>query len=77
MNLRKRKEDSIAMRDQVIKTQVKSKESLPQIRNRRLTSKARKNWETFFRAMAKRNDDELLDDSLFVLTIWEKNQWQW
>jgi hypothetical protein len=67
------------MKDRVIKiisARVQSKESLPQSYNLRPASKARQNWEIFFCAMAKHNDHELLDDNLFVLTNWEKSQWQ-
>lgn len=37
----------------------------------------RHGWESEFRAMAERGDDELLDKDLPVLTRWDEEEWQW
>lgn len=37
--------------------------------------KARENWAEHFEAMALNGDDALLDD--FVLTEWDKEEWEW
>lgn len=37
--------------------------------------KARENWASHFESMAFNGDDTLLDE--FVLTDWEKEEWEW
>src|ERR1044071_7189378 len=37
----------------------------------------RQDWESAFRAMAKRGDDELLDKKLLAQTRWDEDEWQW
>ena len=36
-----------------------------------------KDWESAFRVMAERSDDELLDKDLPPLTRWDEDEWQW
>jgi antitoxin MazE len=42
----------------------------------RRSSRARADWAEYFRQMAERGDDHLLDPDL-VLTEWEATEWQW
>jgi antitoxin MazE len=37
----------------------------------------RQGWESAFRAMAERGDDELLDKDLLAQTRWDEDEWQW
>ncbi|HYG80398.1 MAG TPA: AbrB/MazE/SpoVT family DNA-binding domain-containing protein [Pyrinomonadaceae bacterium] len=37
----------------------------------------RHGWESAFRAMAARGDDELLDKDSPTLTRWDEDEWQW
>lgn len=37
----------------------------------------RADWESAFRTMAERNDDELLDENLQNQTRWDEDEWQW
>ncbi len=37
----------------------------------------RQDWESAFRAMAERGDDELLDKDLLAQTRWDEDEWQW
>lgn len=37
----------------------------------------REDWETAFRVMAERGDDELLDRDLLAQTLWDEDEWQW
>jgi antitoxin MazE len=37
----------------------------------------RQNWESAFRAMAERGDDELLDKNPVAQTLWDEAEWQW
>ncbi|HVF49864.1 MAG TPA: AbrB/MazE/SpoVT family DNA-binding domain-containing protein [Pyrinomonadaceae bacterium] len=43
----------------------------------RSTKQPRQDWESAFRAMAARGDDELLDEHLPVQTQWDEDEWQW
>ena len=43
----------------------------------RSTRQPRQGWESAFRAMAERGDDELLDKDLLAQTQWDKDEWQW
>ena len=43
----------------------------------RSTRQPRQDWESAFRAMAERGDDELLDKDLPARTRWDKYEWQW
>jgi antitoxin MazE len=36
----------------------------------------RQDWESAFRAMAERGDDELLDKDLLAQTQWDEDEWQ-
>jgi antitoxin MazE len=37
----------------------------------------RQGWDEAFRAMAKRMDDQLLDDGLVGQTQWDQKEWKW
>lgn len=37
----------------------------------------RQDWESAYRAMAGRGDDELLDKDTLVQTQWDETEWQW
>lgn len=37
----------------------------------------RQDWDSAFRAMAARGDDELLDKSMLGQTQWDETEWQW
>jgi antitoxin MazE len=37
----------------------------------------RQDWESAFRAMAERGDDELLDNDMPAQTQWDEDEWQW
>ncbi len=37
----------------------------------------RQDWESAFRAMAERGDDELLDKNSLAQTQWDEDEWQW
>lgn len=43
----------------------------------RSAERPRQGWEEAFRAMAKHEDDPLLDDDLTGQTRWDEDQWQW
>ena len=43
----------------------------------RSTRQPRQDWESAFRAMAERGDDELLDKESLARTRWDKYEWQW
>jgi antitoxin MazE len=36
----------------------------------------RQGWEVAFRSMAKRSDDQMLDENL-INTHWDEDEWQW
>jgi len=38
---------------------------------------ARHGWDTAFRAMAERADDELLDADLLPPSSWDEEEWEW
>lgn len=40
-------------------------------------SHPRQDWESAFKAMAKRGDDNLLDDDGTPLTVWDEEEWEW
>jgi antitoxin MazE len=37
----------------------------------------RQGWDEAFQAMAKRGDDQLLDDDLTASTKWDQEGWEW
>ena len=37
----------------------------------------RQDWESAFRAMKERGDDELLDKDVLTQTRWDEDEWQW
>jgi antitoxin MazE len=43
----------------------------------RSTKQPRQDWESVFRAMSERGDDELLDKDLLSQTKWDEDEWQW
>ena len=43
----------------------------------RSTRQPRQDWESAFRAMAERGDDELLDKESLARTRWDEVEWQW
>ena len=43
----------------------------------RSAKQPRQDWESAFRAMAERSDDELLDKDLLAQTQWDEDEWQW
>ena len=43
----------------------------------RAAKQPRQDWESAFRAMAERGDDELLDKNLPSQTQWDQDDWQW
>jgi antitoxin MazE len=43
----------------------------------RSAKQPRQDWESAFRAMAERGDDELLDKGLLTQTQWDEDEWQW
>jgi antitoxin MazE len=43
----------------------------------RSAKQPRQDWESAFRAMAERGDDELLDKGLLAQTQWDEDEWQW
>lgn len=43
----------------------------------RSAKQPRQDWESAFRAMAERGDDELLDKDLLAQTQWDENDWKW
>lgn len=38
---------------------------------------ARHGWESAFRAMAERHDDEMLDEEVGSTTTWDEEEWEW
>jgi antitoxin MazE len=43
----------------------------------RAAKQPRQDWESAFRAMAERGDDELLDKNLETQSQWGQADWQW
>jgi antitoxin MazE len=43
----------------------------------RSAKQPRHGWESAFRAMAERGDDELLDKNSLTQTRWDEDEWQW
>ena len=43
----------------------------------RAAKQPRQDWESAFRAMAERGDDDLLDENLASQTQWDQADWQW
>ncbi|MFN2456432.1 MAG: AbrB/MazE/SpoVT family DNA-binding domain-containing protein [Pyrinomonadaceae bacterium] len=43
----------------------------------RSAKQPRQDWESAFRAIAERGDDELLDKALLAQTQWDEDEWQW
>jgi antitoxin MazE len=43
----------------------------------RSARRPRQDWESAFRAMAERSDDELLDKNGLAQTQWDEDEWQW
>lgn len=43
----------------------------------RSAKQPRQDWESAFRAMAERGDDELLDKNLLAQTRWDEDEWEW
>lgn len=43
----------------------------------RAAKQPRQDWESAFRAMAERGDDELLDKNLESQSQWDQADWQW
>jgi antitoxin MazE len=43
----------------------------------RSAKRPRQGWEETFRAMAKHQDDRLLDPDLTGQTQWDEDEWQW
>ena len=43
----------------------------------RSAKRPRQGWEETFRAMAKYQDDRLLDPDLTGQTQWDEDEWQW
>ena len=43
----------------------------------RSARKPRQDWESAFRLMAERGDDELLDKDLPAQTQWDEDEWEW
>jgi antitoxin MazE len=43
----------------------------------RSAKQPRQDWESAFRSMAERGDDELLDKDLLAQTRWDEDEWQW
>lgn len=39
--------------------------------------KPRADWDAAFSKMAEQGDDALFDDTLSILSCWDKDQWQW
>lgn len=39
--------------------------------------KARRGWEEAFRAMAKHEDDRLVNEDLTGQTRWDEKEWEW
>ena len=43
----------------------------------RSAKQPRQDWESAFRVMAERGDDQLLDKNLLAHTRWDEDEWQW
>ena len=65
------------MKREYVKRDTAHEIGVEQEKAKREKPKARQGWDEAFQEMAAREDDELLDGDVLILSDWDENEWEW